>query len=205
MGCCSSKRKDDPDAESSLRNSQASPPVKAEAPSQPSSAPSASSHKPHPPPLQLPRSSVSKQTAKTYKSPHIIITTVYEEKDIIKLEMTPRGTIKKSVHFNCPVCLNYYNVILGGKCCKNYLCHQCAKDMLDRDLKGGKGAACPSCQGEPLELVDVDPAASVKVYTDSFAVSRKDRGSAVVKGEEEDDGLEVRDSPLMLDEPDNRV
>lgn len=210
MGCCNSKsqEKPKPNADSAQRNSQSPQAAKKEASSPPPSAPAQAPAPPKksPPRLELPRSSASKKDPKTYKSAHITITTVYEEKDIIKLEQTPRGTIKKSVHFNCPVCLSYYNVILSAKCCKNYLCHQCAKDLLDRDLKEAKvkGNICPSCQHERLELVDVDPAASVKLYTDTFVLSKKDKVAAGAE-EEDEDGLEVRDSPLLGDEPDNRV
>ena len=204
MGCCSSKRqeKEKPKAGFSPRDTTVAQKQVVHPPAEPAGQPAAK--KKPPPKLELPRNSVPKRDPKTYKSPHVTITTVYEERDLIKLEMTPRGTIKKTVHFCCPVCLNYYNAILASTCCKNYLCHQCAKDLLDRDLQGAKGVACPSCQQEPLVLNDVDPGASVKLYTDTFAITRKD----VPRNHQEDedsDGLEVRDSPRGSDEPDNRI
>jgi len=153
--------------------------------------------------LELPRSSAPKKPPTSFKSPHVCITTVYEAKDIIMLEMTPRGTIKNSVHFSCPICFNYFNVVLSSQCCKNYLCHRCAKDLLERDGKGGEGVACPTCQQEPLVLEDVDLQASVKVYTDTFAITVKREREEL--REEEDDGLEVKDSPLRIDDPENRL
>ena len=32
--------------------------------------------------------------------------------------------------FNCPVCLRYFDKILAGKCCGNYLCHLCTDDFI---------------------------------------------------------------------------
>lgn len=210
MGCVAAKNssKDKPKGNFSPRDTSGPQPAASEASARPSPAPVKASQAPppankkNPPPrLELPRHSMPKKDPKTFKSPHIAITTAYEEKDIIRLEMTPRGTIKKSVHFNCPVCFSYYNVILSSQCCKNYLCHLCAKDLLERDEKGGKGIACPSCQHEPLLLADVDLEASVKVYTDTFAITGKGKaGEQMV----EEDGLEVKDSPRRMDDPDNR-
>ena len=44
----------------------------------------------------------------------------------------------------------------------------------------------------------------MKLYTDTFVLSKKDKVAAGAEDEDED-GLEVRDSPLLGDEPDNRV
>lgn len=76
--------------------------------------------------------------------------------------------------------------------------------MLDRDLKEGNCNGCPTCQHELFELGDVDLAASVKLYTDTFVLSKKKKVAAGDE-DEDSDGLEVRDSPLLEEEPDNRI
>jgi superfamily II helicase len=166
--------------------------------------------KPH---LQLP----AVKEPHNYSSPHVLISTYYEETDITKMELTPRGTIKKKVCFNCPICMDYFNLVLVTACCGNYICHRCAKSMLDSSL--AFEIRCPHCNADPLILGDVDLSKSVKMYSDSFANPKTKKAtdpkplSTIPERESSRrdsydlDRLEVKDSPRGMDdsEVDNRV
>ena len=36
--------------------------------------------------------------------------------------------------YNCPVCFRYFNTILKAKCCENYLCHYCVRNIIISNL-----------------------------------------------------------------------
>lgn len=42
---------------------------------------------------------------------------------------------RRKFKYYCPVCLRYFTHILVSKCCQNYLCLLCAKDIKAQESK----------------------------------------------------------------------
>lgn len=114
--------------------------------------------------------------------PEVIVESKYAVNDIIKSERTPPSTQRKFTLFNCPICLMYLSHMLVTKCCSNYLCHFCVRDLQGKDLCFNLG--CPHCKALPIHLVDVDPQSSLKKYSDSPHKNYNDSELAAVVPEE---------------------
>lgn len=70
----------------------------------------------------------------------------------------------------CPICLRYFNTILVGTCCKNYICRLCIGEMAKTAKKDPKYTIrCAYCAQDDFKLFDVDIDAEVRQYTDTPA------------------------------------
>jgi len=62
----------------------------------------------------------------------------------------------------------YLSVILKSKCCQNYVCHFCVKDIYVRNKANlDKPTFCSFCNTIKPSYQDVTPDETVKYYTDS--------------------------------------
>jgi hypothetical protein len=99
-----------------------------------------------------------------------------------RVEDTPQGQDAQRFAFECPLCFFYCERTLVTSCCKNYICHQCAKEwwagkaptaLASRCLPRGRieaPIACPNCNSDDgFVLADVDPKARIRRYVDSPA------------------------------------
>lgn len=108
-------------------------------------------------------------------APKVFIQSKYSLADILKSDITPSSTQKQFMLFNCPICLRFFSLILQTQCCRNYICHFCVDELQNRDLNFD--VACPHCKSEPVHVVDVDLASTVKNYSDSPFGTAKFDGS----------------------------
>ena len=75
---------------------------------------------------------------------------------------------RKIFKYYCPICLRYFNTILVSTCCDNYICRFCIGDMAKKAKTDTKfKIVCSHCTAEEYKLVDVDPDAPLRVYTDT--------------------------------------
>ena len=75
---------------------------------------------------------------------------------------------RKVFTYYCPICLRYFNTILVSSCCDNYICRFCIGDMARKAKTDDKYKIhCSHCCADDYKLVDVDPSAPLRVYTDT--------------------------------------
>ncbi|CAG9320775.1 unnamed protein product [Blepharisma stoltei] len=95
----------------------------------------------------------------------VLIDTKVSPDDIKSADFTPAATQNISYPYTCPICFKFYSHILVTKCCKNYICHFCAKHLQAKMVNFE--IACPHCKSNPVVLTDVDLNDPVKKYSDS--------------------------------------
>eukprot|EP00742_Colponemidia_sp_Colp-10_P002571 GILJ01002747.1.p1 GENE.GILJ01002747.1~~GILJ01002747.1.p1 ORF type:complete len:339 (-),score=41.69 GILJ01002747.1:248-1264(-) len=101
------------------------------------------------------------------------INTVVHVEEIRGMDMTPVGDLAKTFRYNCPLCMRFFNYMLQGSCCKQYICHGCAEALRDENARLPESRIrCPHCNSEPLKLKDVDPFEAPIHYSDSPMVGR---------------------------------
>ena len=75
---------------------------------------------------------------------------------------------RKIFKYYCPICLRYFNHILVSTCCDNYICRFCIGDMARKAKQDVKfQIMCSHCTANDYKLLDVDPDAPLRVYTDT--------------------------------------
>ena len=75
---------------------------------------------------------------------------------------------RKIFKYYCPICLRYFNHILVSTCCDNYICRFCIGDMARKAKQDVKfQIVCSHCTANDYKLLDVDPDAPLRVYTDT--------------------------------------
>ena len=94
---------------------------------------------------------------------NLVLKTKYSLQDVKKFDQTPPPSKKNFYRYNCPICLCYYSKILVTRCCEHYICHYCVADLQNTSDLG-----CPVCRACPFKVVDVNPQASVKAFSDSY-------------------------------------
>lgn len=112
-------------------------------------------------PRVTPESEIQTNTLNTleYK---IEIITKYRTADVKFMDKTPCDP-DNSLKYCCPVCMRYLSVMLETLCCRNYLCHLCAYDLMEPKPFIVR---CPHCNSNYLRLRDVKKGPA-KVYSDS--------------------------------------
>ncbi|CAG9314699.1 unnamed protein product [Blepharisma stoltei] len=95
----------------------------------------------------------------------VIIDSKYSKDDIKALDHTPSNTQSNFFPYSCPICFKYFTSILTTKCCKNYICLQCATDLKTKFLNFE--VVCPHCRASPLHAIDVTLESPIKKYTDT--------------------------------------
>ncbi len=75
---------------------------------------------------------------------------------------------RKVFKYYCPICLRYFNTILVSNCCDNYICRFCIGDMAKKAKNESNFTiSCSHCNTLEYKLLDVDPKAPLRVYTDT--------------------------------------
>eukprot|EP00743_Colponemidia_sp_Colp-15_P004960 GILK01005346.1.p1 GENE.GILK01005346.1~~GILK01005346.1.p1 ORF type:complete len:350 (+),score=56.38 GILK01005346.1:104-1153(+) len=101
------------------------------------------------------------------------ISTIVHVEEIRGMDMTPVGDLAKTFRYNCPLCMRFFNYMLQGSCCRQYICHGCAEALRDENARLPEARIrCPHCNSEPLKLKDVDPFEPTIHYSDSPMVGR---------------------------------
>lgn len=126
------------------------------------------------PPPQPPRPPVAVSNPVAKKSNAVKINSALEIGDIAVYDYTPTSTFQGKFRYSCPVCLRYFSHMLITACCANYLCYFCADDLTEKTLHFE--VRCPHCNATPIVLSDVEPGATVKVYSDSPQATFKRTG-----------------------------
>jgi len=84
------------------------------------------------------------------------VKTKISKKDIQFVEMLSENT-HEQFKYACPICLRYFNTILVGSCCKNYICRLCIGEMAKAAKKDPKYIIrCAYCAEDDFKLYDVD-------------------------------------------------
>ncbi|CAI2374794.1 unnamed protein product [Moneuplotes crassus] len=110
------------------------------------------------------------------------------KEDIQYMDFTPESEEDQITYkYNCPVCLRYFDKILAGKCCGNYLCHLCIDDFIKMaDRNKHYKMKCPMCNHEELDLQDADPEDEVKRYGNTFINTNQLKETLKEVGDNED-------------------
>mmetsp|Transcript_22669 Transcript_22669/g.40811 ORF Transcript_22669/g.40811 Transcript_22669/m.40811 type:complete len:127 (+) Transcript_22669:750-1130(+) len=95
----------------------------------------------------------------------IEIITKFRTEDVEVMDKTPMGP-HKGVKYCCPVCMRFFSAMLEAECCRNYLCHLCANELMQPKPFLVR---CPHCNSSSLKLRDVGGKGPTKKYSDSPA------------------------------------
>ena len=75
---------------------------------------------------------------------------------------------RKIFKYYCPICLRYFNTILVSSCCDNYICRFCIGFLAKKAKTDSKfRILCSHCCADDFKLLDVDPEAPLRIYTDT--------------------------------------
>jgi hypothetical protein len=104
---------------------------------------------------------------------------------------------RKIFKYYCPICLRYFNAILVSTCCDNYICRFCIGDLAKKAKNDTKfKILCSHCMTEEYKLVDVDPDAPLRIYTDTpFKLESSCRKSHATPAK-----FSIEDDPQATDE-----
>ncbi len=84
------------------------------------------------------------------------------------ISYTPKKASEKIIYkFYCPLCMNYCSRMNKSKCCTNYICNSCVRDILN--LKPNKLLNCPFCS-KNLYLENVAKDEPIRTYLDEQEV-----------------------------------
>ncbi|CAI2374705.1 unnamed protein product [Moneuplotes crassus] len=116
------------------------------------------------------RCSINRSKRVRQKLIFLILTLSTSKEDVQHMDFAPESEEDQLTYkYNCPVCLRYFDKILAGKCCGNYLCHLCIGDFIQMaDRNKHYKMRCPMCNHEELNLQDVNPDEEVKKYGNTF-------------------------------------
>ena len=119
----------------------------------------------------------AQEDAKVEEEPvHIItIDTNVADGDIKVMDFTPETDEEWDTYkYNCPVWLRYFNYILKGEWCENYLWHFWANDFIQMGKKNrGFTMRWPMCNQEDFKLQDVDLDDEVRLYGNTFMKTKQ--------------------------------
>ena len=122
--------------------------------------------------IQLQNQYFSAQNLQIIEEPIITITidSAIPIEDVKWVDFAPTNDQDKFIYmFNCPVWLRYFNYILCGKWCGNYLCHNWANDFVKMAHKNKDfWSKWPMWGNSELHLEDVNLNAEIKRYGNTF-------------------------------------